>query len=203
MTEGFDPRAYWRGDTQNDYTIPASANSPEQERAELVLRRALSEVSQGFAFEDDISLHGHQPRDILEIGPGRGRITRILREFFPDARYTGVDISNRLATEVWPGGTVVVSPIQDWAAPVHSFDLVLTSEVLMHVPPNEVGPVIGNLLLAARGYLLLLEWMPVLWEVRAEISPWNWPHDYLTYLGHAEVWRTDRQAIFLVDMANR
>jgi phospholipid N-methyltransferase len=186
----FDPRQYWR---DHGADIARAASSNDQLRAEEQLVRVLARIK--------------HPRSILEIGPGKGRITTILRSLWPDAAYTAVEIGREQAGFVamlWPESNVINLPIQDWEPPgVEQFDLVITSEVLMHIPPDEVGPVIEKLLRCTRRHLVLLEWMPLSWELAQPVGEHNWPHDYLSYLGGAMVWRTDRQGIFLVDMMDR
>lgn len=185
----FDPRQYWR---DHGREIARSASGHDQGHAEALLRRTLKRLD--------------RPASILEIGPGQGRITRILREFFPKAAYVGVEIGLLQAAAVkaiWPEGHVIVSAVQDWdmLEGAELFDLVVTSEVLMHIPPDELPDVIAKLISAARRYLLLLEWMPLSWELGIPVDQINWPHDYLSYLPDgAHVTRTGRQGLFLVDV---
>ena len=115
---------------------------------------------------------------MLDVGCGRGRLASLLGEVLPKAHYTGLDIgeAQTQATQaVRPDGMVYTVPIQDFD-PKHRYDLILLSEVLMHIPPEDMEAVAAKLLKMATKAIVLIEWtQPIGDVVPSEV---NWLHDY-------------------------
>ncbi len=93
---------------------------------------------------------------VLEVGCGPGRNLTLLREFgIP--RLLGLDFSGpqleKAAGRGFPVGCASAKALPLRAA---SVDVVMTGQVLLHVPPP-IGPAIAELVRAARRFVLLLE----------------------------------------------
>jgi SAM-dependent methyltransferase len=138
---------------------------------------------------------------VLDVGCGRGRLAALLGAVLPSAHYTGLDIgeAQTQATQaVRPDGAVYTVPIQDFDSK-HRFDLVLSSEVLMHIPPNEIEQVAQKLLKMATKYILLIEWTEPIGDVVP--AEYNWIHDYRSLFGNDRI-ELERihalQSIFLI-----
>lgn len=168
----FDPRTYWPA--MGPWLAGPGAVSPEHIHIEGLLRDLLPSIE--------------LIRSVLDVGCGRGRLASLLAEALPKAHYSGLDIGEAQAQAtqaVRPDGTVYVSPIQDFDSR-HRFDLVLVSEVLMHIPPNEIEQVVAKLLQLAQKYILLIEWtQPMDPSIRP--AEWNWLHDYHALFGDKRI----------------
>ncbi len=179
----FDPDAYWQ--IQGGF-LATEGISPEHIAVESRLAEILADL---------------KPRSILDVGCGRGRLARKLAEWLPKAEYSGLDLGEAqiaATTEARPDGTFYRYRVQDFR-PERQWDLVMSSEVLMHVPPADMPAVADILKAAARKYLLLIEWVPEPWELELPVAEWNWPHDYEALFGpfvHRE--RIYRQDVMLV-----
>jgi SAM-dependent methyltransferase len=140
--------------------------------------------------------HSPRPLDVLEIGPGFGRITKLLLDWLPIQAYYASDVSQAalsksqaFAQSVKPGfhftGTSV-GRIQDTNPPalegIPPCDLVVAVEVLMHVPPDEVQEAIEHLLIATAftsppGVVVTCDWTEPL-PPDQPIRVGNYCHDY-------------------------
>jgi SAM-dependent methyltransferase len=142
---------------------------------------------------------------VLEVGCGFGRITRLLLESFGKAivKYVAVDMSPdqiRNARDYVEqsylkggGGTAVddvdgrkgdwlefvVSDIQSLkstSASNHSYDLVLASEVLLHILPSEIQKVVYQLTEMSNRHIINVDWYED--EVPKKVAPHNFIHRY-------------------------
>jgi ubiquinone/menaquinone biosynthesis C-methylase UbiE len=93
----------------------------------------------GFFAALDRMLEGLDPRVVVEIGAGEGRITERLVERFPTATVVGLDLPDTDLLEEWDEiavpmffGDATRMPFRD-----DSIDLVVGLEVLEHVPNPE------------------------------------------------------------------
>lgn len=179
----FDADAYWQA---GGPYIATEAVSPEHILAEerlAVLLLGLGDVD-----------------SVLDVGCGQGRVAALLKRVVPDAYYFGVDLGTsqvEATAHIRPDGTVYQSRLQDFV-PDDQWDVVVCSEVLMHVPPADMPGVAEMLLKATRRFLVLIEWVPDPWELEQPIAPWNWPHDYEALLGPFDsVERIYRQNLML------
>lgn len=167
----FDPRTYWPA--MGPWLAGPGAVSPEHIKIEGILSDLLPSL---------------EPiRSVLDVGCGRGRLASMLADVLPKAAYTGLDIGEaqvQATAAVRPDGAIYLSPIQDWGAGRY-FDLVLCSEVLMHIPPNEIEAVAKKLLKMATKYVCLIEWTEPLGGIPA--AEWNWIHDYPALFGEERI----------------
>ena len=95
-------------------------------------------------------------------------------------------------------GRSTTVPIQDFDSK-HRYDLILVSEVLMHIPRNEIQAVADKLLKMATKYIVLIEWTQPMDPVMP--ADWNWLHDYRALFGEERI-ELERihalQTIFLI-----
>lgn len=180
---GGDIRAYW----QDARMVTRHAGHAEQERA---LRELFRELA------PDVG-------SVLEVGCGRGRIAAMLAEAMPGATYTGLDIGQQqlaLTARVRPDGEFIHANLAEWW-PARRWDLVVSVECLMHVPPADIEEVAHTLLHAARLYVVACEWVPTTDEVGRPVAPWNWAHEYPDVFRGLTVRadRVGRQRLYLVD----
>lgn len=170
MTRAFNPRTHWP--TMADRLGQPDYLNPNHGRVLAWLRRLLPTL---------------KPIDsILDVGCGIGRLASLLAEVLPDAYYSGLDIGKEQAAAtrlVRPDGSVYVGAIQDFA-PGHQYDLVLASEVLMHIPPDEIQAVCDKLKRLARRYVVTVDWTQPLEDTPT--ARWNWQHDYWQLFGTVE-----------------
>lgn len=179
----FDPRAYWTRTVPGiDELMPFSPITPEHEAQE----RALLDVLHGLDFDS-----------ALEIGCGLGRITIMLAGMVNDL--TAIDIGSDQAavtSKRVPSASVEQSSIQDYE-PGQQWDLVLASEVLMHIPPAEIQAACDKLKALSRKWIVTIDWTEPLG--RKPIAEWNWLHDYSALFGSVErVVPIGLQSIFII-----
>jgi len=184
-----DPVGFWAG--QGRYFVPFAEPSPEHQRQQEAIARVL-----------DFPIGS-----IFEAGCGAGRLANFFRQLpvTAEATYTAIDVgSDQLAmSRAWrPDARLTLGRLQDHATD-ERYDLVVSSEVLMHIPPIDFGPCVEKLisLVAPHGRLLVVEWVPLPGELEANpTARHNWPHDYEAAFGDRK-WssvRTDRQMVYLV-----
>lgn len=164
----FDPVAYWQG--QGGY-LATEGVSEEHIAVEQRLKFLLTELD--------------TPKDVLDVGCGRGRLASKLAEWLPKTAYHGLDLGTeqiKVTRKARPDGTLWQARVQDFD-PKRRWDLVLCSEVLMHVPPDDMPGVATMLKRAARRHLVLIEWVPELSELSEPIAEWNWAHNYEALFG--------------------
>jgi SAM-dependent methyltransferase len=184
----YDPVSYWNASPE--LLGGPVVKSPEHERQEEALIKVLKPLYW---------------RSVLEIGVGGGRITNLLHEMRPKSKYTGIDLGQvQLDTgrKIWPEGEFEQVAIEDFDPGDRQWELVITSEVLMHVKPDRIATAVANVLRSARRHAVMVEWDAAPEELERPIAPWNFPHDYRALLGDATIaseTRTDRQTIFHVE----
>jgi ubiquinone/menaquinone biosynthesis C-methylase UbiE len=107
----------------NTYDKYASSNPIEQR------------MMRGFFGALDAALAGLDPRVVVEVGAGEGRITQRLHERFPSATVVGLDLPDVDLQDEWASATVPMFVGDATRLPFadHSVDLVVALEVLEHV----------------------------------------------------------------------
>lgn len=107
-------------------------------------------------------VHALAPEDILDVGCGEGYTLSALREAGIACPCSGIDLSTQAITEARrrvPGVTFAVEDAFELAREGRSYDLVMITEVLEHVPePERMLPVLERI---ARRYVVLsVPWEP-------------------------------------------
>lgn len=185
---GFDTEQaaqYWKD--SGPYLAGPDAVSPDHAVVQELLRDLLPTL-------------GHID-DVVDLGCGRGRIASLLLDVLPSAKYTGVDVGEAQveATRlVRPDGDFYTSRLQDFE-PDRQWDLVIISEVLMHIPPSDIEAVCHKVKGLARKWVVTIDWTAPLGDV--PIADWNWLHPYEQMFGPDSVEReipTGLQSIFVI-----
>jgi len=181
---GYEPVRFWEEVGAADWNVPRYW-SPAHEAQAKEIRRLLRWV---------------EFSSILDVGCGDGRLADLLLLLQPFARYTGVDVSPDALARVqerYPEAELHRSALWDWSAEGRQWDLVVCSEVLMHVPHEHFGPAMELLMGAARK-LLIVDWYPSAGKAPAEIAPWCFYHtpQLVELLGEPVV-TTGEQGIWL------
>lgn len=147
-------------------------------------------------------------KSILEVGCGFGRILKLVNSNFKLERVVGVDLSKDQLENArkYIGATKVglhQGTIYSLDFPDNSFDLVLTSEVLMHVPPDKIRAAMKELIRVSKKHVLNMEFYKK--DFRGDLAEHNWTHNYpelYKEIGHGAVKSVkieDDQTIFLVE----
>jgi SAM-dependent methyltransferase len=123
---------------------------------------------------------------VLEVGCGFGRITRLLLSNFPYIKdYLAIDLSVdqienakefvRPAVARHDQLNFVVSDIQSFQNQ-KKYDLVLASEVLMHILPSEIDEVIRKLVTISKNHVINIDWYEE--QAPKKAAPHNFVHQY-------------------------
>ncbi len=166
-------RAYWlkrgRGYLAEFQTGQKRLERERYARQEAGLQKVLSELE----FED-----------FVEVGCGFGRITRLLRQR-PETRGYAIDLSvdQLQAAREFVGNDVPLAAADATFLPFkdRSADLVLATEVLMHLPPEAAREALTEMARVARKYIVNLD----RYETYATGTErdYCWIHDYPSFYG--------------------
>jgi len=128
---------------------------------------------------------------VLEVGCGFGRITKLMISNFPKIReYFAFDLSShqienaRINIKDSPNSEIVqftVSDIQSFDSN-KKYDLVIASEVLMHVLPSEIEPVIQKLVNLSNKYVCNIDWFED--KIPKKVESFNFIHPYEKIYGN-------------------
>ncbi len=125
---------------------------------------------------------------ILEIGCGFGRITKLLLSNFPDVlEYLAIDLSPDQIENAKEFVRPVIetrehNPIEFMVSDIQSFqnqkryDLVIASEVLMHILPSEIEEVMIKLVGMSNEHVVNIDWYEQ--ETPKKAAPHNFIHEY-------------------------
>jgi trans-aconitate methyltransferase len=121
---------------------------------------------------------------VLEVGCGFGRITKILLSNFPDIEeYVGIDLSPHQIENAKEYVKLVkakqlkfiVSDIESFQSD-KKYDLVIASEVLMHILPSEIEEVMRKLVDRSNQHVVNIDWYEEKTPIKA--APHNFIHHY-------------------------
>jgi trans-aconitate methyltransferase len=126
---------------------------------------------------------------VLEVGCGFGRITKLLLSNFPHImEYLAIDLSPdqienakeliKPAIETKgqvPNLTFLVSDIQSFQLQ-KKFDLVMASEVLMHILPSEIEEVMRKVVSMSNQHIVNIDWYEE--QTPGKAAPHNFIHQY-------------------------
>jgi SAM-dependent methyltransferase len=136
-----DPKQYWTFRGGDDYFREQEGQPERSQRAEWIAER----------------LAGYRPTSILEIGCGYGKLLRELRARL-NVPLAGVDFSLTQLEQArcyLAGGSdirLILARGECLPFPDDSFDLVVTSAVILHNPPETAERIRREVLRVARRY---------------------------------------------------
>jgi 2-polyprenyl-3-methyl-5-hydroxy-6-metoxy-1,4-benzoquinol methylase len=115
---------------------------------------------------------------VLEYGCGFGRITKLINENFKSRKYTAFDISVEQLNNAQKfcdcdNVDFIVSSIEDFE-PYQKYDLVVGSEVLMHVKPKNIESIIKKIVGWSKKYILSIDAT----YASGELASHNFIHPY-------------------------
>jgi SAM-dependent methyltransferase len=114
-------------------------------------------------------------KSVFELGCGFGRITKIIMNNFDVSRYDAVDISkHQIKNADVPGVNFEVADFMEYT-PKGTYDLVLASEVLLHIPPNLIKQTVSKLLSMSKKYLVTID----AYGKYEKLADHNFIHPYL------------------------
>lgn len=126
---------------------------------------------------DDLVARGIQ--SVLDVGCNKGRMGYLLKLAGFKGSYVGVDKDGAIlavARQTWPRRYQFAhSAINTYRG--EPADLVVGTEILMHVSPRRVRAAIDNMAAHAHGYLVTCDWAVPLPD-GTPIDPTNWCHPY-------------------------
>ena len=137
---------------------------------------------------------------VLEIGCGFGRITKLLLELPDVKRVVATDISK---DQIEAAKRTIKDPRVEFRCTSvldldysKEFDLVIASEVLMHIPHPSVWKAIRRMKAASKRYIMNIDWYAP--GEPSEAGGYCWQHDYsLVYPEETRIKKLHRQAIWI------
>jgi len=169
MAEVDDTEAFWlnRG---KEYISEFQRHSFFARRYFKQQEKALIKVLRSFSFEN-----------VLEVGCGFGRITKLILDEFHVRKLKGIDLSPRQienARKYVNNGEVelLVGRVQDLDIPDDSYDLVIAVEVLMHIPFKEIETAMAELVRVSRKHIVNLDWYRP--KSGTQLGGYCFAHDY-------------------------
>ena len=136
-----NPQSYWTLRGGEDYFREQEGQIGRTLRAEWIADRIAS----------------YSPKSVLEVGCGYGKLLKAIRQR-TDCPLTGVDFSSsqlergRAYLAGYTGITPLLSSGVDLPFPDNSFDLVVTSAVILHNPPAEAERIRNEILRVGRRF---------------------------------------------------
>jgi 2-polyprenyl-3-methyl-5-hydroxy-6-metoxy-1,4-benzoquinol methylase len=170
----YDAEEYWK-ERGKEYKKCFKAMSKEQKqiyRTQEGAIRDFLENGHGLGVKEDI-------RTIIEVGCGFGRITKILRRVFPEARIMVIDVSEdqikeakKLELKNTEFFTMSLFEIMETS----HCDMVFACEVLMHITPDRIDEALQILRRTANKHFIHVDWYEPGGPI--EIGGYCFQHDY-------------------------
>ncbi len=141
----------------------------------------------GFFAALDAALPATPPARILEVGAGEGAVSARVRERFPEAALTVVDLPDAELAGEWRARDLAGSFADIGRLPFvdDTFDLVLAIEVLEHVPGPERG--VAELARVASDRLVLSVPREPVWRI-GNLARFRYVRDLGNTPGHVNHW---------------
>lgn len=141
---------------RNHHIFPSSI-SPDDGRAQAILK---------FVRRKD---------RVIEIGCGKGRFLKLVRELFPDTKCTGVDISPSMLAEIPADIQRMEGALECIPCPDNSFDVVFSVEAIEHSANPQVA--VSEMIRVGRpgAWIIVIDKQQSHWG-RKKCPPWErWP----------------------------
>ena len=113
-----------------------------------------------------------QPKSVLEVGCGYGRMTKLIRSVSSVERYLALDLSAERIQEARRDVPNVEYRERDFgdAAISEKFDLVFACQVLMHIEPPQIANFIRAMKRCSKMYVLNLDYYAHTWTQRHSLK---------------------------------
>ena len=168
----YKPENYWRerGESYKD-EFKSKNRNPVQKAKYETQGRLLIELLGRLSF-----------KSVLEIGCGFGRITKLMVDAFPAIEsFDALDLSPdqlKNAKEYVNSAKVTYhcTTFQAFTAQENTYDLVVASEVLLHVQPIEIKTFMARMIALSRANVVHIDWSPRTPPTRPAAH--NFPHNY-------------------------
>lgn len=141
-----------------------------RKKEEKMILKALSDLS----FEN-----------VLDVGCGYGRVIRLIQSQFKGIKIKGIDISPHqieYARKYVKDEDVEISvgTIYDIDAPDNSYELVISTSVLMHIPFSRIEKAVGEMIRVSSKHVINLDWYDKgkIGEKFGYPLPYQFIHDY-------------------------
>lgn len=120
---------------------------------------------------------------VIELGCGKGRFLKIVRQAYPDSRCTGVDISPRMLAELPSDIQRLEGSLESVSCPDESFDVVFSAEAIEHSANPEAAVTEMIRLTRSGGWVVVIDKQRSHWG-RLVTVPWEWwpEPDYIAEL---------------------
>lgn len=117
-----------------------------------------------------------RPNDrVLEVGCGKGRFLKVIKEVYPDTECTGVDISSAMLACLPPDIRAIKGSLESIPCPDDHFDIVFSVEAIEHSPNPEVA--VKEMVRVTRpgGWVIIIDKQRSYWG-KLVCPPWErWP----------------------------
>ena len=144
----YNPKEYWEersGSYVHEYRL-GERGLHDQDKMNPLLISSLEEI---------------KPSSLLEIGCGFGRNLKLIAENFPKCKLSGTDISAGMIDNarkfLGEKAALKVMKANALEFPEKSFDAVLSSVVLVHVPKRDIKKTLSEIARVAKKRIILLE----------------------------------------------
>lgn len=140
---------------------------------------------------------------VLEIGCGFGRITKLLLELPDVKRVVATDISK---DQIEAAKRTIKDPRVEFRCIsvldldyFNAFDLVMASEVLMHIPPDRIMRATRRMRAASKRHIMNIDWYAP--DESLEAGGYCWQHNYsLIYNTETRIKKLHRQATWIASI---
>lgn len=142
-------------------------------------------------------LSGVSGDSLLEVGCGEGYLLQLLSEWRPEARYFGIDLSERIfSREVRSLPTVELSVQTAYRLgfPKNVFDLIVAAEILEHL--EDPARALAEIKRVSNGYVILSVPREPIWRAM-NMARLTYLRDFGNTPGHLQHW-SSRQFVSLV-----
>lgn len=142
---GATPMAFWAGDFGNEYS---DRNQVDWALRVPLLQRMIDQTG---------------AESFLDVGCNAGWNLMALRKISPDFMMSGVDVNHQALLQAAAEGFDIINMPASAIADSDELgygcaEMVITSGVLIHIPPSELGDVMSAIVKASSRYVLCIEY---------------------------------------------
>jgi len=117
-----------------------------------------------------------RPNDrVLEVGCGKGRFLKVIREVYPNVECTGVDISSTMLAYLPSDIQALQGSLESIPCPDNHFDVVFSVEAIEHSPNPKAAVLEMIRVTRPGGWVIIIDKQRTHWG-RLKCPPWErWP----------------------------